>query len=63
MPAALQTRFAAAQRPGRPFFSPAPPAEGAPPSLLDAGALYAGESVARIDEVVPARQVVADLTP
>ena len=62
-PGALQGRFAAAQRPGRPFFSPAPPAEGAPSSLVEAGPLYAGETVARIDDVRPARRAVADLTP
>jgi hypothetical protein len=35
----------------------------APDTLLDAGALYAGETVARIRDVRPAAQIVGDLTP
>jgi hypothetical protein len=31
--------------------------------LLDAGPLYAGETVSRIDQLRPAATIVADLTP
>jgi nitronate monooxygenase len=62
-PARIQERSVASQRPGRPFFSSLPPAHDAPPSLVDAGPLYAGESVARIEDLRPAAQLVRDLTP
>ena len=62
-PAGIQVRSAASQRPSRPFFAPAPPADGAPPTLVDAGPLYAGETVARIGEIQPAGRLVGDLTP
>jgi nitronate monooxygenase len=51
------------QRPGVPPFGPFAPTDDGPSNLLDAGALYAGESVARIYDVRPARDVVRDLTP
>jgi NAD(P)H-dependent flavin oxidoreductase YrpB (nitropropane dioxygenase family) len=60
-PLALQTRLLAAQRPGIPFLSPAPPARDAPDNLLDAGALYAGETVSRIRDVRPAGELVPEL--
>jgi nitronate monooxygenase len=63
MPARLRQRALASQRPGRPLFSAAPPAEGLPADLVDAGPLYAGETVARIEDVRPAGQLVRDLTP
>jgi hypothetical protein len=36
---------------------------GSEDNLLDAGPLYAGESVARIDDVRPAAELVRELTP
>jgi hypothetical protein len=33
------------------------------PTLVDAGPLYAGETVLRIREVLPAAQIVAAVTP
>jgi nitronate monooxygenase len=63
MPARLRQRALASQQPGRPLFSAAPPAEGLPAGLVDAGPLYAGETVARIEDVRPAAQLVRDLTP
>jgi nitronate monooxygenase len=60
-PPALQARLLAAQRPGIPFLSGAPPARDAPDNLLDAGALYAGETVARIRDVRPAGELVPEL--
>jgi nitronate monooxygenase len=61
LPVATVNRAAAAQRPGVPFYGPASPTVGGPESLLDAGPLYAGESVARIDDVRPAGEVTRKL--
>jgi nitronate monooxygenase len=63
VPASLQMRLAAAQRPSRPFFGPAAATAEGPETLVDAGPLYAGESVARIEDVRPAAELVADLIP
>ena len=62
-PPALQARLLRAQRPNSRLLSPAGPTDDGPDTLLDAGALYAGETVARIRDVRPAAQLVADLTP
>src|SRR5436309_1371121 len=43
--------------------SPAGPTDDAPETLIDAGALYAGETVTRIGEIRPAGQLVHDLAP
>jgi NAD(P)H-dependent flavin oxidoreductase YrpB (nitropropane dioxygenase family) len=61
-PPSLQLRMIQAQRPNSRLLSPAGPTDDAPETLIDAGALYAGETVARIHEVRPASQLVADLT-
>lgn len=63
MPGSLQARIARAQRPGSRLLSPQGPTDDGPSNLLDAGPLYAGETVARIDDVRPAAQIVRDLTP
>jgi nitronate monooxygenase len=63
MPAAVQERLVRAQRPQSRLLTPVGPADDGPPSLLDAGPLYAGETVARIDDVRPAARIVSDLTP
>jgi nitronate monooxygenase len=63
MPAALQQRIVRAQRPDSRLLSPAGPTDDGPPTLVDAGPLYAGETVARIDDVRPAAELVATLTP
>lgn len=58
------TAFAAARQDARlPLLGPMPPVAGGPEGLLDAGPLYAGESVARIDDVRPAAELVRALTP
>lgn len=62
-PPGLQLRMIRAQRPGSRLLSPAGPTDEAPATLVDAGALYAGETVARIDEVRPAADLVRALTP
>jgi nitronate monooxygenase len=60
-PRRLQIRFVRGQRPDRPFFSPEPPSRAAPRNLLDAGALYAGETVARIWDIRPAGPLTREL--
>jgi nitronate monooxygenase len=63
MPASIQGRIARAQRPDSRLLSPLGPIDDAPANLVDAGPLYAGETVARIDDVRPAAEIVAALTP
>lgn len=62
-PQSLQARLLRAQRPGSRLLSPAGPTDDGPATLLDAGALYAGKTVARIGDIRPAAQLVANLTP
>lgn len=63
LPPAAQARIARAQRPGGRLLSPLGPTDDGPANLVDAGALYAGETVARISRVEPAADLVAELTP
>jgi nitronate monooxygenase len=60
LPAAVINRAAAAQRPGLPFYGPAAPLAGRPANLLDTGALYAGETVARINELRSAGELTRE---
>lgn len=62
-PATLQRRMVLAQRPTSRLLTPAGPTDDGPETLLDAGALYAGETVARIGDVRPAADLVRALTP
>jgi nitronate monooxygenase len=63
LPAGAQLRLAATQGPNRPVFGPAAATVGGPPGLVDAGPLYAGECIARIDDVRPAGALVRELAP
>lgn len=63
LPGALQARIALAQRPGSRLLSPVGPTDDGPASLVEAGPLYAGETVARIADVRPAAELVRALTP
>ncbi len=63
LPGRFQARIAATQRPGGRLLSPVGPTDDGPATLVDAGPLYAGETVARIDRVRPAAELVAALTP
>lgn len=63
MPGALQNQMIRAQRPGSRLLSPAGPTDDGPQTLVDAGALYAGETVARITDVRPAADLVRALAP
>jgi NAD(P)H-dependent flavin oxidoreductase YrpB (nitropropane dioxygenase family) len=61
LPVSVQLRIASTQSPSRPLFGPMAATKGGPPSLIDAGPLYAGESVARIRDVRPAGELVREL--
>lgn len=63
LPATLQRRLIAAQRPGGRLLTPQAATDDGPATLVDAGPLYAGETVRRIDDVRPAARLVAELTP
>jgi NAD(P)H-dependent flavin oxidoreductase YrpB (nitropropane dioxygenase family) len=63
MPAPIQVRLARSQRPGSRLLSPQGPTDDGPTNLLDAGPLYAGQTVSRIDKIRPAAEIVASLTP
>jgi nitronate monooxygenase len=62
-PAAAQARLARAQRPGSRLLTPAGATDDGFANLVDAGPLYMGQTVARIDEIRPAAEIVATLTP
>ena len=63
LPPSLQARMVRAQTPESRLLTPLGPTDDGPANLLDAGALYAGETVARIDAVRPAAELVRALTP
>jgi len=50
-----------AQRAAVPLFSPTAATDDGPAGLVEAGPLYAGESVARITDLRPAAAVVEEL--
>jgi hypothetical protein len=56
-------RAAATQRPWLPLLSPAAATDDLPESLVEAGPLYAGETVARINDIRPAGELVRELAP
>jgi nitronate monooxygenase len=60
-PPRLQEKLAAAQSPGSRLLGPVAPTDDRPESLLEAGALYAGETVARIGDIRPAGELVRAL--
>jgi nitronate monooxygenase len=62
VPMSRRAALARQQRPDRPLLGPLAAARGGPPSLLDSGPLYAGESVARIHDLRPAAELVAELS-
>jgi nitronate monooxygenase len=61
VPLEHQRRVAHLQRADRPLLGPSAATSGAP-GLLEAGPLYAGESVARIHDLGPAAELVAQLS-
>jgi NAD(P)H-dependent flavin oxidoreductase YrpB (nitropropane dioxygenase family) len=60
-PPSLQLGMMRRQRPGSRLLTPAGPTDDGPATLVDAGALYAGETVARIGDIRPAAAIVRDL--
>lgn len=63
IPVPAQIRLAASQTPGRPIFGPVAPTADGPDNLLEAGPLYAGECIDRINEIRPASEIVRSLAP
>jgi nitronate monooxygenase len=63
MPTSIQAHIARSQQPTGRLLSPQGPTDDGPTNLLDAGALYAGETVVRIDNAQPAAEIVRNLTP
>lgn len=62
LPLRAGSRMASWQRAAVPLFGPALPLIGMPAAAVERTALYAGETVRRIDDVVPAQEAVARLT-
>ncbi|MFL5872353.1 MAG: NAD(P)H-dependent flavin oxidoreductase [Solirubrobacterales bacterium] len=60
-PPSLQLGMMRRQRPGSRLLTPAGPTDDGPANLLDSRALYAGETVRRIDSVRPAAELVREL--
>jgi nitronate monooxygenase len=63
LPASAQAWLARAQHPRGVLLSPTPATDDGLATLVEAGPLYAGQTVARIGEVRPAAELVAALTP
>jgi nitronate monooxygenase len=61
VPDSWQARMIRAQRPDSRLLTPAGPTDNGPENLIDAGALYAGETVAQINEIRPAATVAQEL--
>ncbi|HEX6229338.1 MAG TPA: nitronate monooxygenase [Solirubrobacterales bacterium] len=62
-PTALQRRIAGAQSPAGRLLLPVPPTDDGPANLLEAGPLYAGETVVRVTEIRSAQSIISALTP
>ncbi len=63
VPARIQARLAATQRPSRPIFGPAAATVDGPPNLVEAGPLYAGACVDRLSDIRSAGELVHELAP
>ena len=63
VPGSVSRWLVAHQTPEGRALTPYPPGDRSPTSLLDAGPLYAGETVRRIDSLMPAADIVRALTP
>lgn len=62
-PASLQARMAQRASSAPLDLAAAPPSAGMPAATVETHPLYAGETVARIDAVRPAREIVRELAP
>jgi NAD(P)H-dependent flavin oxidoreductase YrpB (nitropropane dioxygenase family) len=63
LPLAAQARMGGLQHDRLPLLAPLPPTAGGPERLVEAGPLYAGETVARIEWLRPAGELAVELTP
>jgi NAD(P)H-dependent flavin oxidoreductase YrpB (nitropropane dioxygenase family) len=63
MPVSALSTILAMQRVAVPLYTPALPLAGMDPALVDRSALYAGETIHRIHDIVPAAEAMARLTP
>lgn len=63
VPLQAMARFAVLQRPELPLFTPALPLSGMKADTVDRCALYAGESAARLHDIIAARRAVELLAP
>jgi nitronate monooxygenase len=63
LPVHVQQRVASTQRASRPIFGPAAATSEPSANLVDAGPLYAGECIARIEDVRPAAELARELAP
>jgi nitronate monooxygenase len=61
MPESMPLRLARAQHPDSRILTPVSPTDDGPETLLEAGPLYAGQTVARINTVLPAAEIVCTL--
>jgi nitronate monooxygenase len=61
LPMSVGARTHRRQRPEIPLFGPIAPLQGMPDELVQASALYAGETALRIESLRPAARVVAEL--
>jgi len=61
LPVAAGDAIAARQRASRPLFGPALPLAGMPEDRVESSALYAGETSTKIDDILSARDAVAQL--
>jgi NAD(P)H-dependent flavin oxidoreductase YrpB (nitropropane dioxygenase family) len=61
LPLNLMAMYPYVQSTRLPIFTPGPPLEGMPPRTIEATPLYAGESVARMHDILPAADAVAML--
>ncbi|MDQ3934537.1 MAG: nitronate monooxygenase [Actinomycetota bacterium] len=62
-PVRVQEALLARQSARVPLFAPVAPTTGRPATLLETAPLYAGETVARIDDIRPAGDIVRELAP
>ena len=61
LPAPIQLRLAATQKPSRPLFGPSAATVDESANLVEAGPLYAGECIDRISNIRPAGELVREL--
>jgi NAD(P)H-dependent flavin oxidoreductase YrpB (nitropropane dioxygenase family) len=63
VPQHLQARLTSGLRPSSPRLGPSPPNVGSPDGDIESTPLYAGQSVARIGDILPAAEIMRALAP